>query len=143
MSPSADDRVDTGSPWSSQGLAGHSLAATGAFANDEFNGEAFYQKPQASASSLTRAQVKADLAQALAAGQIVHGDLGYKIPDAVSTKSRAQVKAELTQARAAGELITGDAIYKFPHAASTKTRAEVRDEVIKAGAEDKLLRSEG
>ena len=118
------------------------IAATAAFANDEFNGEAFYQKPQAGASSLTRAQVKADLAQALASGQVIYGDLGYKIPDAVSTKSREQVKAEFAQARAAGELIFGDASYKFPPV-SMKTRAEVRDEVIKAGAQGKLLRSEG
>ena len=42
------------------------LAAAGSFANDAFYGEADYEAPQPSRSSLTRAEVQAELAHALA-----------------------------------------------------------------------------
>ena len=108
------------------------IAAAGAFANDDFNGEAHYQLPQASTSSVTRAQVKAEFLQAQAAGQIAYGEAGFKTPVAVSTKTRAEVKSELAQAQASGEIAYGDGAYKTQHAVSTKTRAEVRAEAIEA-----------
>jgi hypothetical protein len=102
------------------------LAAAGAFANDQFNGEAYYQRPQASASTVTRAQVKSELAQAQAAGQVAYGDAGYKVPNAVSTKTRAEVRAEFLQARAHGEIAYGDAAYKTPYAVSHTSNADVQ-----------------
>jgi Domain of unknown function (DUF4148) len=114
------------------------LAAAGAFANDDFNGEAHYQQPQASTSTVSRAQVKAELAQAQSSGLVAYGDAGYKVPDAVSTKTRAEVKAELAQAQASGEIAYGDAGYKTNHAVSTKSRAEVRAEAIKSQTKEKL-----
>jgi hypothetical protein len=119
------------------------IAAAGAFAN-EFNGEAFYEKPQPSASSLSRAQVKAELARATAAGELIRSDTDYKyrIAEAVSTRSRAEVHAEVLAAAHNGELVYGDANYKFPHAVSTKSRAEVRAEVSKAASDGTLLRAD-
>ena len=78
------------------------ISAAGAFANDQFNGEAHYEYPQPSASSVSRAQVKAELAQAQAAGQIAYGEASYKVPNAVSTKSRAEVLADLEIWRKSG-----------------------------------------
>ena len=78
------------------------ISAAGAFANDQFNGEAHYEYPQPSASSVSRAQVKAELAQAQAAGQIAYGEASYKVPNAVSTKSRAEVLADLEIWRESG-----------------------------------------
>jgi hypothetical protein len=108
------------------------IAAAGAFANDQFNGEAHYQLPGSSASSLARSQVKAELAQAQAAGLVAYGEAGYKTPHAVSTKTRAEVRAEFLQARAAGEIAYGDAAYKTPYAAVGGHRGEAHAEAIKA-----------
>ena len=78
------------------------ISAAGAFANDQFNGEAHYERPQPSASSVSRAEVKAELAQARAAGQIAYGEASYKVPHAVSTKSRAEVLADVEIWRKSG-----------------------------------------
>ena len=118
------------------------LAAAGAFANDQFNGEAYNQLPQASASSVSRAQVKAEAIQAQHSGLIAQGEAGYKTPNAVSTKTRVEVKAEFAQARDAGEIAFGEAGYKTPHAISTRSRAEVRAEAIEAQRQGTLLRGE-
>ena len=118
------------------------LAAAGAFANDQFNGEAHYQLPQASTSTVTRAQVKAEAIQAQRSGLIAYGDAGYKTPDAVSTKTRAEVRAETAQALAADEISFGEAGYKTPHAVSTRSRAEVRAEAIEAQRQGTLQRGE-
>jgi hypothetical protein len=78
------------------------VTVAGAYANDQFNGEAHYQLPHASASTASRAEVKAELARAQAAGEIAYGDAGYKVPVAKSTKSRAEVLAELQIWRESG-----------------------------------------
>jgi hypothetical protein len=80
------------------------VLAASAYANDQFNGEAYSLSPetQAGASTVTRAEVKADLAKAQAAGQIAYGEAGYKVPNAASTKSRAEVLADLQLWREAG-----------------------------------------
>ena len=67
------------------------IAATGAFANDQFNGEAYYELPMASTSGLTRAQVQAELAQAQAADEIAYGEKGAKVAQGESSKTRAQL----------------------------------------------------
>ena len=69
--------------------------AAGAYANDAFNGEAHYEYPQATMSSASREDVKADLAAAQAAGQVAYGEAGSKVPSAASTKTRAEVLADL------------------------------------------------
>src|SRR5258705_9306170 len=65
------------------------FGAASAFASD-FNGEATYERPQVSTSGLTRAQVKAELAQAQAADQIAYGETGVKVAQGESTKTRAE-----------------------------------------------------
>lgn len=81
------------------------IAAAGAFANDQFNGEAAYQQPVASTSGLTRDQVRAELAQAQAADQIAYGEMGAKVAQGESSKTRAQVREETLKAQAEGTLL--------------------------------------
>ena len=81
------------------------IAATGAFANDQFNGEAAYEMPMVSTSGLTREQVRAELAQAQAADQIAYGEVGTKVAQGESTKTRAQVREETLKAQAEGTLL--------------------------------------
>src|SRR5262245_40375208 len=78
------------------------FAASGAFANDQFNGAAYDEVPKASTSTVSRAEVKAEFARAQAAGEIPNGDAGYKVPVAKSTKSRAEVLADLQLWRESG-----------------------------------------
>jgi hypothetical protein len=76
--------------------------AAGAYANDQFNGEAYNPLPQATMSSTSRAEVKSELAQAQSAGQLAYGEAGYKVPTASSTKTRAEVRADLQIWRESG-----------------------------------------
>lgn len=86
----------------------------------------------------TRAQVKAELAQARADGTLdLHNREGTYTEHFVSTKTRADVRAELDQARADGTLdrVNGNDYgvgLTELSAASAKSRAEVRAEVLKA-----------
>jgi len=82
-------------------------------------------------TTVTRAQVVAELQQARESGQLTSGELNYP-PAIVSSesKSRDQVLAELAAARAAGELSQGELDYPPVAAAeSTKTRAQVVNEL--------------
>ena len=74
-------------------------------------------------SSVTRAQVQAELAAARAAGTIQQGEETLVIIGA-STRDRADVRAELVAAAAAGTIQRGDATY-VPPTMSTLTRATV------------------
>jgi len=67
----------------------------GDFASDQFNGEAHYDKPKSSASSVSRKQVQAERAQAQAAGQIPYGE-AYGVSHDASTKSRAEYSTSAT-----------------------------------------------
>jgi hypothetical protein len=79
------------------------VTAAGAFANDQFNGEAYNELPHASsASTVSRADVKAEVVRAQSAGEIAYGDAGYKVPVAQSTKTRAEVLADLQIWRESG-----------------------------------------
>jgi hypothetical protein len=72
------------------------------------------QVAEQSSSTVTRAQVLAELAQAKANGQLSTGEQDYPVQAAEqsgSTATRAQVLAELAQAKAAGLLSTGEASY--------------------------------
>ena len=99
----------------------------GAYANDQFNGEAHYERPQASASNVTRAEVKAEVARAQAAGEIAYGDAGYKVPVAQSTKTRAEVLADLQIWRESGlaaleEVGDGNSAFNDPRWAAAQAR---------------------
>jgi hypothetical protein len=67
------------------------IAATGAFANDQYNGEAYYERPMANTSGVTRGQVQAELAKAQAADEIAYGEKGAKAAQGESSKAPAQV----------------------------------------------------
>jgi Domain of unknown function (DUF4148) len=98
-------------------------AASGAFAAQD-------------TTSLTREQVRADVIQARAAGEleINDGTFPFMTQDAPSTLTREQVRAETAQARIAGELEINDGT--FPSmteaAPSTLTRRQVSAEEVRA-----------
>jgi ribosomal protein L30E len=107
-----------------------------------------------SAPSKTRAEVKAELAEAVRSGNMIaHGDSGatlkelyphrYAQQPAHPGKTRAEVQAELAEAIRSGNMITNSergATLKelYPHRYSQKTvvigktRAEVKAELVKA-----------
>jgi hypothetical protein len=103
---------------------------------------------------LTRAQVNADVQQAIASGTLQRSDYdrgSFRTePAAVaSTQSRAQVGIELSQARAArATLIGSDANRTYNpygtqiHARSTLARSEVKSEVLAAAANGTLQRTD-
>ncbi len=78
----------------------------------------------------TRAQVRAETAAAVAAGQIPRGEGTPTAPQAFhSTGSRAAVRAQTLAAMAAGQIPRGEATpISSDVFVSTKTRAEVRAE---------------
>jgi hypothetical protein len=111
------------------------FAATTAFAQEgtqDFAKEAL--------STRSRAEVRAELAQARAAGQLENRGESYGGFDrsaVASTKSRDEVRAELDAARRDGTLDTRNESYGGADRtaiASTKTRAEVRAELARAQA---------
>jgi hypothetical protein len=81
------------------------ISATGAFANDQFNGEAYNESPMVSTSGLTRDQVRAELAQAQADDQLPNGEVGIKVAVSESSKTRAQVREETLRAQANGTML--------------------------------------
>jgi hypothetical protein len=81
------------------------ISATGAFANDQFNGEASYQQPVVSSSGLSRDQVRAELAQAQVADELPNGEVGIKVAVGESSKTRAQVREETLRAQASGSML--------------------------------------
>jgi predicted RNase H-like HicB family nuclease len=111
----------------------------------------------ASAAGKTRAEVRAELEQAYAQGQLNQNAEFVDYPAAASTKSRqqvraeaqkpgtpsveqgstsgktrAEVRAELEQAYAQGQLNQNAEFVDQPAIASTKSRDEVRDEAVRA-----------
>jgi Domain of unknown function (DUF4148) len=80
------------------------LVSSSAFANDV---DPFGFDQQAFVSSKTRAEVRDELRQARASGEIsyqpTYGDHERKSAPYLAAKSRAEVEAELAQARAQGE----------------------------------------
>jgi hypothetical protein len=87
------------------------------------------------AGGLTRAEVKAELARARAAGEIQDGEgwaMGNR-PAPPGTMTRAEVRAELLRAQAAGEIQDGEATYVgMEQAGAPRDRAAVRAEAIEA-----------
>jgi hypothetical protein len=79
------------------------LAAAPAFANDV---DPFGFEKEHFTSSVSRAQVEADLKQAQRAGELpVAGEIGVKVADTPSRKTRQQVVAETLEARRLGLLV--------------------------------------
>ncbi|TKR54294.1 DUF4148 domain-containing protein [Allopusillimonas ginsengisoli] len=102
-------------------------------------GTAVYAQDNQS-TSLTRAQVVAELQAAKAAGQLSVGELDYPpVINQTSTLTRSQVVAELQAAKAAGQLSVGELDYPpTVHQASSVTRAEVVAELQAAIAAGQL-----
>lgn len=109
---------------------------------------------------VTRAQVKAELAEAVRTGNMIIGESGqqlnevfphnYPAQQAASTMTRAQVKAELAEAVRAGNVVAGESStplnQAFPQAyvaqnqAAEKSREQVRAELAEAAANGQLSR---
>lgn len=93
-------------------------------------------------STLSRAEVQAELVRARAAGQVNQPGEGYSLfraDEVKSTTSRAEVLAELARARANGEIQTGEAYALFPQRAPqgeatavARSREDVRAEALRA-----------
>ena len=102
-----------------------------------------FQQP--GAATRTRAEVKAELAQARAAGQLdSRGEAygGFPREQTASTQTRSQVKAELNAARRAGELQTHNESYgsfRFGEIQSPRTREQVSRETAAAVAQGARL----
>lgn len=71
---------------------------------------------------VTRAQVKAELAEAVRTGNVIVGDTGQLMKDVFpqnypaqspSTVTRAQVQAELVEANRTGNVVAGESGHKF------------------------------
>ncbi|HEY8707775.1 MAG TPA: DUF4148 domain-containing protein [Burkholderiaceae bacterium] len=106
---------------------------------------------QANAATLTRAEVQAELAQAIANGALQRTDYDHedRAPAAVSTTSRAQVAAQLAAAQASRKNLIGpDANRTYnPYGTailqtSDLTRAQVKAEVLQAAADGTLQRTD-
>lgn len=111
-------------------------ATTSAFAGGEYDPLSLYAQP-ATASTLTRADVKAELARARAAGELRadHDERLFQRAETGSTRTRAEVKAELAQAIADGsiaEFNTRGQYARAPKVESTLTRQQVREEALTA-----------
>lgn len=89
----------------------------------------------ANEGSKTRAQVKAELKEALAKGQVYFNDVDYPpTPVFKSTKTREQVRSEVRQAMANGEILVSEIDYPPTPVATGpgRTRAEVVAEMMEA-----------
>jgi hypothetical protein len=109
------------------------VAGSSAFAGGEFDPTRDYQLP-VTQSTLTRAEVKADVARARASGELFRSDRDDHLfvqNVAGSTLTRAQVKAEVAAAVADGSIDQYDTSTEYaraPVVESTLTRAQVREE---------------
>jgi hypothetical protein len=99
---------------------------------------------QTSGDVPTRAQVRAEAAAAVAAGQTPRGELPFgeqRTP--LSTRARTDVKREATLAVAHGDIVQGEGNgYQSEHIASVKTRLEVRAETREAMRQGLIVRGE-
>ncbi|MGH8807065.1 MAG: DUF4148 domain-containing protein [Noviherbaspirillum sp.] len=85
-------------------------------------------------STKARAEVVAELNQAVAKGGIARNNDFVDVTKVASGKTRAEVRAELEQAYAEGNYAhnSNQEFFEFTTVASTKTRDEVRNEAIQA-----------
>ena len=109
------------------------VAGSSAFAGGEFDPTRDYQLPTTQ-STLTRAEVKADVARARASGELLRSDRDDRLfvqNIAGSSLTRAQVKAEVAAAVADGSIDEYDTSTQYaraPKVESTLTREQVREE---------------
>jgi len=89
------------------------LVLSAAFVGAAQAGELDWPPAADTASTLSRAQVRDELAQARADGEIVNGEQAYPaVAQAADSRlSRAQVRQELSAARANGEIVNGEQSY--------------------------------
>lgn len=99
--------------------------------------------PQATAGAITRAEVRAQLLEALAQGTVPRGEFSYVAPRAGQTKTRDQVRTELAAALANDELSRGEFAYVADAPVGpSKTREQVLAELAAARANHELAHGE-
>ncbi|WP_442595563.1 DUF4148 domain-containing protein [Parapusillimonas sp. JC17] len=118
------------------------------------------QAMAASEGPVTRAQVKAELAEAVRTGNMIAGESGqqlneifphnYPAQQSGSTVTRAQVKAELAEAVRAGNVVAGESStalnqafpqnYVAQNQVADKSREQVRAELAEAAASGQMSR---
>lgn len=110
-------------------------AASPVFASD-------YGVSDQSRTAVTRAEVRAEVLRARAAGEleITEANFPFSVATPKSTLSRAEVRAEAIRALNSGELAApqGEFAFDITTPKSTLTRAEVRSEVARARAAGEL-----
>ncbi len=112
------------------------FASLGAFAGGPNEIPSWYSNPQ---STLTRAQVLAELAQARARGELMQ-DEGYRFKSESSTRSRTEVMAELREAQRLGLTGGGDGgVFGTPEqeAQIARAGAAAREQTVVAGSHAK------
>lgn len=87
------------------------IAATLAASFSAFADGATYEYPQPMTSTLTRADVRADLDAARAMGMLASGEQSYVAPTGGRQLSRVAVRAELAAAQANDELSSGEMVF--------------------------------
>jgi predicted RNase H-like HicB family nuclease len=125
--------------------------------------EATQPAPVSTSVGKTRAEVKAELADAIRTGDIASGISGLKLNEvypgsyprkpSVATKTREEVNAELAEAVRTGDIVTGQtgskAYEQFPGrypprpAVAGKTREEVKAELAEAIRNGDIVAGEG
>jgi len=89
------------------------LASVSAYADSPVVTDANYPGPMSLQSNTTRAQVRAELMQAKAAGQVFDGEQYPGPQSLVSSRSYTEVRAELLKSKAEG-FAFNDATYPVP-----------------------------
>jgi hypothetical protein len=113
------------------------LAATVTALVASLGGTAYAQDDM---TTKTRAEVRADLAQARAQGLLTSGELGPVQQLEPSTRTRAEVIADLHASKADGSYaLLNSTRPTYPFAASVKSRAEVREDLRDAQASGQVL----
>ncbi len=117
------------------------LATTPAHANGTGEGTPGYPHEMAAAvSTVSRTEVRADAAKAVAEGRIAQGELGLRLAadtarPVVATLDRAQVRAEAAEAVRLGLVASGETsvVYTAPQLAALKAAGERASRIIVAG----------
>lgn len=107
------------------------VAGSAAFAGSNA-GEAYELNSDApaAASSLSRADVQAQVVKARAAGQLLDaGEAWSPVVTPISTVARAQVKAEVLAARAKGELVAAGELLQAEHPTTPARKAAATNTV--------------
>lgn len=98
---------------------------------------------QSTTGETRRAEVRAELLEALAQGTVSRGEFSYVAPTVGQPKSRDEVRADLAAARANQELARGEFAYLAePPVGQPKTREQVLAELAAARANHELARGE-